>query len=264
MRECGPYAFYNAEAERNRSTHHNFVARPAATEATTITVPLTKLEVEYYLEHSTETVGHRYGYLLFDGVMDAIRQDLDPHVVWFDKDHINKEATMKRLKENWGSDIRRHVATRQKYIERATDALRKEHGEQIATLQSMVADLLEENARQKKEDAARIAALETTVSDLTARLFPLESVKTSEVPSRLLGRVITATPRNISGPQPACSIIAPLPPSPPSSRTSSVAKEAPPVPLAINRNDRYAQQASRLREARRDRELTALARAFYN
>jgi len=257
---CGGSCFYDAEAQRQMSTSGRSITRPAATEATTITVPLTELELEHYLE----TQGPCTHW--FDGVMDALRQSLDPHIVWVDKDHINKEATMKRLQEaNWGSEIKKQVATRQKYIERAVDGLRKEHGEQITTLQSMVADLLEENAMQRRAYESRTASLEKTVSDLTKRLFPLESVRTNEVPSRVLGKVITATPRNILESQSACSISTPLPPSPPSTRRPSVAKETTPVPISINRNDKYAQQALRLREARMNRESTAMEqRSLYN
>jgi hypothetical protein len=252
---CGSSTFYDAEAQRQMSASGRSITRPAATEATTITVPLTELE----LEHFCETFGHTASQWV-DGVMDAVRQQLDPFIIWLDKDHINKEATMKRIQEsNWGSEIKKQVAMRQKYIERATNALRKEHGEQIATLQSMVADLLEENARQKKEYESRTASLEKTVSDLTKRLFPLEVSTPPPPPTHpVVLSPLSPTPLTCSS----------LPPSPPASETSvkRVSWAAP-----VNRNDTYARQAQELREARMiregrmDRELTAMEqRSFYN
>jgi len=110
-----------------------------------------------------------------DGIMDSLRHLISSYITWVDKDHIDKEATMKQLQEStWYSNIRYHVETRQKYIERAVDGLRKEHGEQIATLKSMVADLLEENMDNRENHKEPVTVVQTELAELKSRLATME------------------------------------------------------------------------------------------
>jgi len=225
----------------------------------TITLPITQLEYHFLrcrtgYEDDTafkqflqlilgqSCFNNQTGYIEFDN--EKILQN----------DHY--KATLRHIQKR----IADYEIFQDRAVEKATSIMRKEHGEQIATLQSMVSDLLDENARQKKEYEARIISLEKAVSNSTERFVPSTKATTEDDVEDLLffSPAVSQTVSHRTIPPTTGSItITPMESMPnnvlPSNAPQGNGIRGLDIFNPINRNDKYALQAMRLRELRKER-----------